>query len=170
MAARTRELSLYAASAAAFSATKVVPSTSIRCSTTASLRARATLALRMPARLANRIAQLFRVEPFTGRVRDDICCFVKGGSNTDIADLGNPAGDICLAGLILFRRQSEMCTGRPGRLEPPRIVDRCDICERHENANSRGRHQQSRSLIIACQRHQPLLEPGQLLAKTDPRY
>ena len=69
MAARTRELSFYAASAAAFSATKVVPSTSIRCSTTASLRARATLALRMPARLANRIAQLFRVEPFTGRVR-----------------------------------------------------------------------------------------------------
>ena len=33
------------------------------------LRASATLALRIPARAARRIPQLFRVEPFTGRVR-----------------------------------------------------------------------------------------------------
>ena len=46
------------------SATNLVPSTNIRCKTTASLRASATLALRMPARLATRIAQLFSDEPF----------------------------------------------------------------------------------------------------------
>ena len=59
----------YAMAAAALSAMNVVPSASIRCSTTANLRARATLALRIPARLASRIAQLFRVDPFTGLVR-----------------------------------------------------------------------------------------------------
>jgi hypothetical protein len=62
-------LDVYALVAAALSALNVVPSTSIRCSTTASLRAKATFALRIPARAASRIAQLFSEEPFTGLVR-----------------------------------------------------------------------------------------------------
>jgi hypothetical protein len=48
---------------------KVVPSASMRWSTTANLRARATLAFLIPARLATPSAQLFRSEPVTARVR-----------------------------------------------------------------------------------------------------
>src|SRR5918998_3929829 len=60
---------LLQAAAAARSATKGVPPTSILCRTTANFLASATLALRRPARLAMRAAQLFSAEPFTGRVR-----------------------------------------------------------------------------------------------------
>ena len=64
-----RSLSFAYSVTAALAATNSVPSTSIRCRTTASLRASATFALRMPARLATRIAQLFNDEPLTGLVR-----------------------------------------------------------------------------------------------------
>jgi hypothetical protein len=50
-------------------ALKSVPSTSMRCRTTASLRASATLAFFGPLRFAMACAQSFRAEPFTGRVR-----------------------------------------------------------------------------------------------------
>src|SRR3954454_10978279 len=50
-------------------AIKVVPSASMRGSTTANLRASATFAFFMPARLATPSAQLFRSDPFTARVR-----------------------------------------------------------------------------------------------------
>src|SRR3954453_11981831 len=69
IAVRPRYLSLCYAAAAALPAMKWVPSTNIRCRTTASLRASATLALRIPARMVRRMAQLFSNDPFPGRVR-----------------------------------------------------------------------------------------------------
>src|ERR1700758_413106 len=100
---------------------KLVPSASMRCSTTASLRASATLALRIPARLARRIPQLFRVEPFTGRVRMTLAAFVECGTHAAVPDLGNATGYIGLARLILLGRQSEMRPDGLGGSEPARI-------------------------------------------------
>src|SRR5215213_8905002 len=102
---------LLQAAAAARSALNGVPSTSIRCITTASFLARATLALRRPARRASRAAQLFRAEPFTGRVRmmcasEAVPRTVQRRAHAGVADLADATCDVGLAGLVLLRRQA----------------------------------------------------------------
>ena len=69
VAARPDDLSVCYAVAVTLFKSNGVPSTSMRCITTASLRASATLALRMPARLATPSAQAFSHPPLTGRSR-----------------------------------------------------------------------------------------------------
>src|SRR4028119_44541 len=94
---------LLQAAAAARSAANGFPSASILCRTTASFLASATLALRMPARAARRAAQLFRAEPFTGRVRmtfasEAVPRTVQRGPHPGVADLGDPPGHVRFPG------------------------------------------------------------------------
>ena len=86
---------------AARSAANGVPSASILWRTTASFLASATLALRRPARRASRAAQLFRAEPFTGRVRmtlafEAVPRTVEGGAHAGVAGLADPPGHVRL--------------------------------------------------------------------------
>src|SRR6476661_8485268 len=96
----------------------------MRCRTTASLRASATFALRMPARTAKRIPQLFNLEPLTGRVRMTLAGrLLESRADAAVSDLGNAAGDVGLARLILLGGQPEMRTHGLGGSEASRIVD-----------------------------------------------
>jgi hypothetical protein len=70
-----------------------------------------------------------------------------------IADLGDATRHIRLAGLVALRREPEVSADLLGRREPPRIVDRRDIGERHDCAHAGRRHRNlTRSSVFAIAR------------------
>ena len=112
----------------------------MRCSTTASLRASATFARFIPRFLAMRNAQAFNVENRVIRVRMTFAASNKAVRHHHVADFGDPARPVDLAGLILTRRQTKIRPEIPGFVKPRRIVDGRPVRHRNDRADAGRRH------------------------------
>src|SRR6516164_283995 len=83
--------------------------------------------------------------------QDDVGRLVERSAHAAVADLGNAAGDVGLARLILFGGQAKMRTYRLGRSEATVIVNCRYIGEPDDRADAGCGHQQPNAAILPGQ-------------------
>jgi hypothetical protein len=84
----------------------------------------------------------------------------KRCSHHGVTDPADPAIDVGLAGLILLRRQHEICADCSRFAEPPEIVDGLATSDRDKGADPRRAHQPPADMICSFHSAAPALQHG----------
>src|SRR6266699_4562874 len=141
-----------------------LPSTHIRCRTTARRLATATMARRIPRRRATRRPHAFSHDHFLLLDKQGVCGLVEHRAQQGVATFGHPAVIVDLAGLVALRYQADMRADRPGMDKALRLVDRRTVGQRYDRADPWGGHQSPAHRVAADRVEQHLVQDGELLA------